>query len=132
MAKTIKQARDAVRTRYMNLVSDFLTGKEEEVLVVGSNEFAIPVVREDGEEDFLVLTFKMPLGSRDGDPYDGYALAEDYVLRCQQKAEKAKAAAEAKAKKQERDRKMREAKAKAKAEREAQPLFFFETRVSRG
>lgn len=119
MAKTAKQARDAVRTRYMNLVSDFLTGKEEEVLVVGSNEFAIPVVREDGEEDFLVLTFKMPLGSRDGDPYDGYALAEDYVLRCQQKAEKAKAAAEAKAKKQERDRKMREAKAKAKAEREA-------------
>ena len=119
MAKTAKQARDNVRSQFMLIVGNFLEERGEEVLLVGSNEYAIPVVRADGEEDFLVLTFKMPLGSRDGDPYDWYALAEDYALRCQQKAEKAKAAAEAKAKKQERDRKMREAKAEAKAKREA-------------
>lgn len=118
MANSTKQARDNVRSQFMLLVGNYLGGRGEEVLLVGSNEYAIPVVRSDGEEDFLVITFKMPTGSRDGDPYDGYAMAEDYDLKLKAKAEKAKAAAEAKAKKQERDRKMREAKAEAKAKRE--------------
>ncbi|MBR4155421.1 MAG: hypothetical protein IKU01_01780 [Bacteroidales bacterium] len=118
MANSTKQARDNVRSQFMLIVGNFLEERGEEVLLVGSNEYAVPVVRNDGEEDFLVLTFKMPTGSRDGDPYDGYAMAEDYALKLKAKAEKAKAAAEAKAKKQERDRKMREAKAEAKAKRE--------------
>ena len=115
MADNKKQLREAIRAQYMEKVKTFLSGQDDEVLVVGSNEFAIPVVREDGEEDYIVLTFKMPTGSRDGEGYDGYAMAQDYVFKCEEKRKKAEAAAEAKAKKIERDKKAREAK-KAKAE----------------
>lgn len=99
MAESKKAVRDAKRAEYIQKVSEFLAAQGDEVLVTGSNELAIPVVRADGEEDYIVLTFKMPTGSRDGDPYDGYAMAEDYQMKLAQKEEKAKAAAEAKAKK---------------------------------
>lgn len=118
MAESKKAVRDAKRAEYIQKVSEFLAAQGDEILVTGSNELAIPVVRADGEEDYIVLTFKMPTGSRDGDPYDGYAMAEDYQMKLAQKEEKAKAAAEAKAKKIARDEKMRQAKAEAKAKRE--------------
>ena len=110
MANNKKQYREAVRAKYMGEVGAFLLSRNEEVLQVGSNEFAIPVVREDGEEDYVVLTFKMPTGSRDGDGYDGYAMAADYTFKVEEKRKKAEAAAEAKAKKIERDKKIRKAK----------------------
>lgn len=112
MADNKKQYREAVRAKYMGEVGAFLLSRNEEVLQVGSNEFAIPVVREDGEEDYVVLTFKMPTGSRDGDGYDGYAMAQDYQFKLEEKAKKAAATAEAKAKKIARDKAQREAKAK--------------------
>ena len=110
MADNKKQYREAVRAEYMDKVKYFLESNKDEVLQVGSNEFAIPVVRGDGEEDYIVLTFKMPTGSRDGDGYDGYALATDYAFKCEEKRKKAEAAKVAKEKKMERDRKAREAK----------------------
>lgn len=110
MAENKKQYREAIRAKYIEKVTAFLQAQEDEVLVVGSNELAIPVVREDGEEDYLVLTFKMPTGSRDGDGYDGYALAEDYAFKLEEKRKKAEAQAEAKAKKIARDKAKREAK----------------------
>lgn len=110
MAENKKQYREAVRVKYIEKVTAFLQAQDDEVLVVGSNELAIPVVREDGEEDYLVLTFKMPTGSRDGDGYDGYALAEDYAFKLEEKRKKAEAQAEAKAKKIAKDKAKREAK----------------------
>lgn len=110
MADSKKQYREAVRAEYMDKIKYFLESNKDEVLQVGSNEFAIPVVRADGEEDYVVLTFKMPTGSRDGDGYDGYAMAADYTFKAEEKRKKAEAAAEAKAKKIERDKKAREAK----------------------
>lgn len=107
-----KALREAHRIEYMERIQLFLEANQEEVLRVGSNEFAIPFVRVDGEEDYLVLTFKLPTGSRDGEAYDGHALAEDYTFKCEEKRKKAEAAAEAKAKKIERDKARREAKAK--------------------
>ena len=109
MADNKKQIREGVRTHYMDKVRSFLE-MEDEVLIVGSNEFAIPVVRSDGEEDYIVLTFKMPTGSRDGDGYDGYALAEDYAFKLEEKKKKAEAAKEAKEKKIAKDKKRREEK----------------------
>jgi len=109
---------DPIRSTLMQTVSDFLTEKGEEVLRTNSNEVCMPIVSADGDEAFLVLTFKVPTGSRDGDPYDGYAIAADYKAKCLANAEKAQKKAIAKAQKIERDRKIREAKAKAKAERE--------------
>lgn len=119
MATSKKTLRDTLRNHYIEMVSKFLAENGEEILVTGSNEIALPCVDANGEDEFLVLTFKIPTGSRDGDPYDGYAMAEDFKLKCEAKAEKAKAAAEAKAKKIAKDKAQREAKAKAKAEREA-------------
>ena len=110
MADNKKQLREAIRAQYMEKVKTFLTEQEDEVLVVGSNEFAIPVVRSDGEEDYIVLTFKMPTGSRDGDGYDGYAMAEDYAFKLEEKRKKAEAAAVAKEKKMAKDKARREQK----------------------
>ena len=114
MADNKKMYREMVRVAYMDRVKSYLS-KTDDVLQVGSNEFAIPVVREDGEEDYVVLTFKMPTGSRDGDGYDGYAMAQDYAFKVEEKRKKEEEKRIAKEKKMERDKKAREAK-KAKRE----------------
>lgn len=116
MAKSKKQLHEALRVRYMALVREFLESKGEEALQTNSNEFALPVIDEENNDEFIIITFKVPTGSRDGEAYDGYGEAETYAMKTVEKAEKAKAAAEAKAKKIARDKAMREQKAKAKAE----------------
>ena len=103
MAKTMKALNDEVRAQYVQRVSECLS-TEDEVLVVGANELAIPVVDSEGNEKWVVVTIKVPSGSRDGDAYDGYAMAQDYAMRQTAKADKAK----------ERERKSAERKAKAK------------------
>ena len=112
MAKTPKLLNEEIKVRFLDGVSEHLTNAGEEVLRVGSNEIALPVVDEEGNEKWLVLTFKVPTGSRDGDAYDGYAMAEDYKMKCEDKERKAKEKAEKAAK----DKAKREAKAKEKAE----------------
>ena len=108
MAKTQKSLNDELRALYMERVRTSLS-LEDEVLVVGANELAVPVVDTDGNEKWIVLTVKVPTGSRDGDAYDGYAMAEDYRMRQVVKAEKAA----------ERERKTAERQAKTKAKTEA-------------
>jgi len=119
MTNSKKALREALREKYMDAISKFLEGADEEVLVTKSNEIAIPCVDAEGNDEFVVVTFKVPTGSRDGDPYDGYDMAEAYKEHVAAKAEKAKAAAEAKARKIARDKAEREAKAKARAEAKA-------------
>ena len=120
MATTSKKSlHDALRAKYIERVSKFLADAGEEVLITGSNEIALPCVDSEGNDEFIVLTFKVPTGSRDGDAYDGYSMAEDFKIKSAEKAEKAKIAAEKKAKKIAQDKKMREEKAKAKAEHSA-------------
>ena len=112
MAKTTKVLNDEIKTRFLEGVFEHLTNAGEEVLRTGSNEIALPVLDEDGNEKWLVLTFKVPTGSRDGDAYDGYSMAEDYKMKCEDKERKAKEKAE----KAEKDKAKREAKSKEKAE----------------
>ena len=120
MATTSKKSlHNALRAKYIERVSKFLADAGEEVLVTGSNEIALPCVDSEGNDEFIVITFKVPTGSRDGDAYDGYSMAEDFKIKSAEKAEKAKIAAEKKAKKIAQDQKMREEKAKAKAEHSA-------------
>ena len=120
MATTSKKIlHDALRAKYIERVSKFLADAGEEVLVTGSNEIALPCVDSEGNDEFIVITFKVPTGSRDGDAYDGYSMAEDFKIKSAEKAEKAKIAAEKKAKKIAQDKKMREEKARAKAEHAA-------------
>ena len=107
MAKlTRKQLDEEIKVRFLEGVSEHLENAGEEVLRVGSNELALPVVDSNGEERWLVVTFKVPTGSRDGDAYDGYSMKEDYEMKLAEKAAKA----EAKAAKAEKDKAKREAK----------------------
>ena len=103
MASNLKQLRDDLRAHWCEIFKDFLKDLDEEVLRTASNEFAIPVVDVEGGEHFLVVTLKIPSGSRDGDAYDGYAVAEDYAMKC----------AERKVKAEEKARKDAERKAKS-------------------
>ena len=123
MAKlTRKQLDEEIKVRFLKDVTEHLSNVGEEVLRVGSNEIALPVVDTEGEERWLVLTFKVPTGSRDGEEYDGYSMKEAYEMRLAEKAAKAEEAARKKAEKIKKDAASRAAKAaareKAKAERE--------------
>lgn len=119
MAKSSKKAlHDSIRAHYMDIITKALTDSGDEILRVGSQEIAVPCVDPDGNDEYLVLTFRVPTGTRDGEAYDGYSMAEDYALKCKEKAEKAKIAAAEKARKIEKDVAMRAQKAAAKAARE--------------
>ena len=123
MAKTKKQLHEGIRAKFIGMFKEYLESQGEEVLRTKSNEIAIPTLDEDGNEEFMVITFKVPTGSRDdGEAYDGYGIAEQYAEDTKAKAEKAKAEAEKKAKKIARDRAQREAKAKARADHEAKKV----------
>ena len=109
---------DDVRTEIIGKVSELLSGMDYEVLTTGSQEICIPIVNADKDESFLVLTFKVPKGSRDGEAYDGYSVAEDFALHQQEQAEKKAEAAKKKAAKMAKDAAAREAKRKAKDQKE--------------
>jgi hypothetical protein len=113
-----KKTNDALRADYVQKIMQMMTDAGEEVLRVKSNEIALPVVDADGEDNWVIVTIKVPVGSRDGDVYDGYGEAESYTMNQEAKAEKAKLDAEKKAKKIARDKAQREQKAAIKAKRE--------------
>lgn len=109
-----KKANDALRAQYLaKLIEKFKD--EEDVLRTGAGEIAFPVVDSEGEDNWVVLTVKIPVGSRDGEAYDGYSMAEDFAMKTAEKEAKAKEAEIKKAAKIARDEKMRAEKAAAKA-----------------
>lgn len=117
MAVSRKLERELLRADFLARVSEFLRANGEDVLLVKSNEIAIPVVGCEDNEDFLVITFKVPTGANKGTkPYDGYAEAENYAHNLAEKARKASEREVEKARKIERDRVAREKRAQAKAE----------------
>ena len=120
MAKSRKQLHEALRNKFLTHFAELLTAEGEEVLRTKSNEISIPTLDEEGNEEFVVITFKVPTGSRDdGEAYDGYGVAQQYAESVADKEAKARAEAEKKAKKIARDKAQREQKAKARAEHEA-------------
>ncbi len=113
-----KKANDALRAEYLaKLIEKFKA--DEDVLRTGAGEIAFPVVDCEGEDSWVVITVKIPTGSRDGEAYDGYSMAEEYDMKTAAKEAKAKEAAAKKAAKIARDEKMRAEKAAAKAAHEA-------------
>lgn len=104
--------RSLLREQYLEIITNALIELDEDVLRVKSNEIAIPVVGCEGNEDFIVVTVKVPTGANKGlEPYDGYELAKDYERGLEAKAEKAKVAEEKKKKKIARDAEIRKKKA---------------------
>ena len=116
MAKSKKQLHEELRARFMESVIAHLTAQGEEILQTGSQEIAIPCVDSEGNDEYVVITFKVPTGSRDGDPYDGYGMAQSYTMKVQADVEKKAEAERKKQAKIARDKAQREALAKAKAE----------------
>ena len=132
MAVSNKSLDNKVREKYIEMFSAFLAEKEE-ILRTASNEIAFPIVDSEGNEKFLVVKFTIPSGSRDGEAYDGYAVAEDFSKKQAEKVAKAAEAAEKKKAKIAKDKANREKLAKSKAEYKKQqkwgdleksPFFF--------
>lgn len=114
MALSKKILHEGIRQKYIKSISDFLIADGEQVLVTGSNEIALPCVDKNGNDEFLVITFKVPTGSRDGEVYDGYSMEEDFKIKQKNKAEKAAKDKIDKEKKIARDKAFRAQKAKIK------------------
>ena len=114
MASNVKQLREAIKKEWVDFLNEVIQRRGDETLQTASNEIAIPVVDAEGGEHFVVLTVKIPTGSRDGDAYDGYAAAEDYTMRCEAKRAKAL----------ERERKSAERKSKGPSDPTGRPGDF--------
>ena len=111
MAVSRKVEREILREEYLKRIINSFLSDEEEVLRVKSNEIAIPVVGCEGNEDFIVVTVKVPTGANKGiEPYDGYEMAQDYEMKVAEKERKAKENEEKKKKKIEKDKAIREQK----------------------
>lgn len=115
MAVSRKVEREILRNEYLQKVIDSMLGLDETVLRVKSNEIAIPVVGCEGNEDYIVITVKVPTGANKGtEPYDGYEMAKDYEMKLEEKEEKAKRKEKEKQKKIAKDKEVREKKESAK------------------
>ena len=118
MVKSRTALRTEVKEKYINVLWDLLKEKED-LLRVGSNEIAFPIVDSEGNEDFIVLKVTIPIGANKGtEPYDGYSMAEDYAIKVKSKAEAKAKKDKAKAEKIARDEKRRKAEAEIKAKKE--------------
>lgn len=135
MAKSRKALREEMKEFYVKKLIDFFANSED-VLRVGSNEIAFPIVDTEGNEDFLVITAKIPTGANKGtEPYDGYAMAEEYEIKQRQKKELAAKKQAEKEKKIQRDKEYRQKKKEAEEKRnekkieqkeEGRPSFFYD------
>ena len=118
MAVSGKAERESIRAEVIEMVAKMLQENGEEVLRVKSNEIAIPVVGCEGNEDFLVINFKVPTGANKGaEPYDGYEMAKDYVHNLEEKEAKAAARKAEKEAKIKRDEEVRRKKAEIAAKK---------------
>ena len=88
MSVSRKVEREILKEEYLKKIIEMLSA-DEEVLRVKSNEIAFPVVGCEGNEDFIVVTVKVPTGADKGmTPYDGYAMRDEYNMKLKEKEEK--------------------------------------------
>ena len=112
METSKKVVREKKKEEIMSLLMEFLASRGEEVLQYKSNEFAIPIVLENGDEEFVQIVTKIPIGANKGtEPFDGYGEKESYDIGLKLKAEAKVKADEAKAKKIAKDKIASEKKA---------------------
>ena len=119
MAKSQKILNDEIKAYYFEQIWNCLSELGEEVIKVKSNEIAFPVVDSEGGEKSVVVVIKVPTGANKGtEPYDPYAMGEEYELKEKAKREKAEKVAKAKAEKIAKDKIRREKEKELKAKRE--------------
>lgn len=103
--------KNSLREYYLDkIVKYFQESTDEEILRIGNGEIALPCVDADGNERYAQIKVIIPNGSRDGDSFDGYALAEEYKLKQESKAQSRK-------KKEEEAQKRKAVAAAKKAQR---------------
>lgn len=111
MSISRKAERELIRTQFLETITSYLISDGEEVLRVKSNEIAIPVVGVEGNEDFIVVTVKVPTGANKGlEPYDAYEIAQDYEMKLAEKERKKIEAEKKKAEKIRKDEAIRQKK----------------------
>ena len=118
---TNAQLETALRNTYLSFIANAIAQEmETDALPVSASELAIPCLDDEGNEKFVLIRVSIPRGTRNGhggyDPYDGYAVAEEYA---QDRVEKAQKKAEAEAKKQAKIAKDEQRRAEKKALAEA-------------
>ena len=118
---TKAQMETLIRNDFLALIAKAIeTEKETDALSVSANEIAVPCLDPDGNETWAVIKVSIPRGTRNGEggytPYDGYSVAEDYKIDCEEKAQKK---AEVEAKKQTKIAKDQKAREEKKALAEA-------------
>lgn len=110
MANSNKALDDKLRETYLKELMILMEKRGEDILRTGTNEFCFPCKDEEDNEKFIQIIVKVPIGSRDGELFDGYSLAESYKIKQKNKAIKRKESEERKKKKIERDKRLREEK----------------------
>ena len=119
--KTNTVLNNELKKYYLDRIRVLLEGLEEDVMQVKSNELAFPVVDSEGNEKSVVIVVKVPTGANKGtEPYDPYAMKEEYELKEKAKKEKAEKVAKAKAEKIAKDKARRAAEKAIKDKRESQ------------
>lgn len=119
MAKSQKALNDEIKAKYFDKIWNFLEELGEEVIKVKSNEIAFPIVDSEGGEKSVVVVIKVPTGANKGtEPYDPYAMGEEYELKEKAKKDKAEKLAKAKAEKIAKDIARREKEKEIRAKRE--------------
>lgn len=113
MAVTQRVANANLRVAYTNMIVNLLIDCDEDVGYISAGVINFPVVDENGNDSWVEISVKIPSGSRDGTPYDGYELREDYAIKQKTTAERKEKADAAKAKKIARDEAARSKKKKA-------------------
>ena len=103
-----------LRADWTKKIFEMLIEKGEDVMLIKDNILCFPCVDDEGNDKWVRIPIEVPKGTKT-DPFDGYALHDDYEFSKAEKEKKAKEKAEAKAKKIENDKKYREAKAKVDA-----------------
>lgn len=88
-----KKEREILREKYVESIISYFS-VDENVLKVKSNEIIFPVIGDEGNEAFIVITVNVTTES-----YNGYALAEEYELEMKEKEAKTKEREEKKKKK---------------------------------
>ena len=118
---TKAQLETKLRNTYLALIQEMISNQvETDALPVSASELAVPCLDAEGNEKWVLIKVSIPRGTRNGeggyDPYDGYAVAEDYALDCEEKAQKK---ADTEAKKQAKIAKDQAKRAEKKALAEA-------------
>ena len=110
------QLETALRNQYLDMIRQMISDNVDvDALTVGASEIAIPCLDAEGNEKWVLVRVSIPRGTRNGDggydPYDGYAVAEDYALDLEEKAQKKEKAEAKKQAKIEKDKAKRAEKA---------------------